>query len=543
MFDASPDLLQKLYFVRNLEIIELAQLKDRFYEPGLLQKVLGYSKEPLRESRILNDIDLYPSIHLLHPDKNDGKLAIGLKNRGGGYGPVKILINGKEVSEDARGSSFDSTLDSISFSYDLANHPYLKPGELNTIEVSAYNEEEYLVSRPQKIYYIPDGEKEDYTPTLHAILVGSADYSGDELDLSFPSKDAKAFGAALNIAASNLLGTEKTNFKILTTEGDQNSWPTKENIRKAFSEIGAIAKPYDAIVLYFAGHGTNYGGQDGDFYYLTASASNGNLRDPAIRESVAISSNELTEWIKDIPALKQVLIFDACHSGQFAEDLMEKRDLRNSSEIRSLERMKDRTGMYILSGSAADAVSYEASIYGQGLLTYSLLFGMKGASLRDDKFVDVVELFQFAADKVPELAESIGGIQKPEIRMPYGGESFDLGVLEAADRDRIDLPSPKPLFVRSAFQNQMTFDDDLNLTEDLNTALKELQLADGDIIFIDALKFKGAYSIRGQYTSENGQISLRANLLKDGTVERQFDIQGNSKQDLTVELIKSITLD
>ncbi len=88
-----------------------------------------------------------------------------------------------------------------------------------------------------------------------------------------------------------------------------------------------MAKPYDAIVLYFAGHGTNYGGQDGDFYYLTASASNGNLKDPAIRNNVSISSNELTEWIKDIPALKQVLIFDACHSGQFAEDLMAKRDI------------------------------------------------------------------------------------------------------------------------------------------------------------------------------------------------------------------------
>ena len=45
-------------------------------------------------------------------------------------------------------------------------------------------------------------------------------------------------------------------------------------------------------------------------------------------------------------------------------------------------------------GSAADAVSYEASRYGQGLLTYSLLQGMKGAALKEDQYVDVSKLFE-----------------------------------------------------------------------------------------------------------------------------------------------------
>ena len=108
---------------------------------------------------------------------------------------------------------------------------------------------------------------------------------------------------------------------------------------------------------------------------------------------------------------------------------MEKREGRSSVEIRALERMKDRTGMYVLAGSAADAVSYEASLYGQGLLTYSLLFGIKGAALRNSEFVDIMTLFQYSANKVPELAKDIGGVQKPEIRIPHGGQSFDIGRL------------------------------------------------------------------------------------------------------------------
>ncbi len=196
--------------------------------------------------------------------------------------------------------------------------------------------------------------------------------------------------------------------------------------------------------------------------------------------------------------------------------------------------------MYILSGSAADAVSYEASVYGQGLLTYSLLFGMKGASLRDGKFLDVIELFQFAADKVPDLAQSIGGIQKPEIRMPYGGQSFDLGLLEESDRNAIELPSPKPLFVRSAFQNQDTFDDNLGLSDLMNEQLKSQQQIANKLIFIDASRFSNAYSIRGAYRSEAGNIQLRANILKDGEVTESIEVAGSSKEEIVEGLVKHV---
>lgn len=40
-FDASPNGMKHLHWVVDLEPIDLAQLKERYYEPGLLQKVLG----------------------------------------------------------------------------------------------------------------------------------------------------------------------------------------------------------------------------------------------------------------------------------------------------------------------------------------------------------------------------------------------------------------------------------------------------------------------------------------------------------------------
>ena len=44
----------------------------------------------------------------------------------------------------------------------------------------------------------------------------------------------------------------------------------------------------------------------------------------------------------------------------------------------ALDRMKDRTGLYILAGCAADRVSYEATRYAQGLLTHRHGNGLAG---------------------------------------------------------------------------------------------------------------------------------------------------------------------
>ena len=73
---------------------------------------------------------------------------------------------------------------------------------------------------------------------------------------------------------------------------------------------------------------------------------------------------------------------------------MKRQQSLSSDQQRVMEEVKDRIGFHILMGAAADKVSYEASQYNQGLLTYALREGMKGAALREDNFVDVSKLFQ-----------------------------------------------------------------------------------------------------------------------------------------------------
>ncbi len=531
LFDASQAAMKELYFTKATEIIGLEQFKDRYYEPGLLSKVLGYSEEPLRKSPGMSNLQLFPDVLVEKGSAEEGSLKIDLENQGGGIGKVKILINGKEVISDARENGNSTEDQNMSLTYDIKDHPYLIPGEENIVTVQAYNEGGYLVSKGTEVTYTPPDESTN-PPRLFGIVVGSSNYRGEELDLNYAAKDAGDFANALQMVGVKLFGKENVDITSLTTDMAVNQWPTIENIETAFRTIGQSATSSDLIIVYMSGHGTNFGGVEGDFYYLTSDASNFDLNDPAIRETVAISSQQWTEFFKMVPALKQVMVIDACHSGQLADDIVESRGDKSSAELRALERMKDRTGMYILAGSAADAVSYETSVYGQGLLTYSLLQGMKGAALREEKFVDVMQLFEHAANTVPQLAKNIGGIQKPEVRVPFGGGSFDIGLVDEEVQAGIVLPNPKPIFLRSVFQNEETFDDDLNLSEQLDTQLRDLSAKGTDqaVVFVDARKYSGAYSLKGRYSKEGDTYNVDVRLFKGDEMMKRIEVRGGENQ-------------
>jgi hypothetical protein len=438
-------------------------------------------------------------------DEQGGRLHVALANRGGGIGKVVILVNGKERSADARGPEADPHAASLALDVDLRDDPRLLPGEENRIEVFAYNEEGWLRSRGLAVSYRVEGEKRP--PALWAIVAGVSDYRGGALDLRFAAKDAADFAAALRLAGSALFGAERTHVTLLTDAGAG---------RGALVEALAGAQkagPGDVLVIYLAGHGVNLGS---GFYYLTADASSADLGDPAVRSATALSSAELSAAINDIPALKQVLVLDTCASGKLIEDLTSKRAVP-SSQVRALDRLKDRTGMYVLAGCAADRVSYEATRYGQGLLTYSLLLGMKGGQLREREYVDVSTLFDFAADKVPEFAKDIGGVQRPIVATPRGGSSFDIGRLTDEDKQKVPLNEVRALFVRASLQDDEERADLLDLSERVNDRLRDLSAQGGSapLVFVDAPALPGAHRIAGGYSTTDGLTTVRFKVRRD----------------------------
>jgi len=536
-----------LHWVVKSEPIDLDQLKERYYEPGLLGKKLGTIQEPLRDVEAFNTLKLAPRVTLgtAATDKPNWKLQ--LDNRGGGIGRVVVKLNGKEINADARGANADPNAEAVQVPIELPlDHPLIAPGKRNVVEVVAYNQEGYLRSRGLDLAFDAPEPPEEQRPQVWLIAAGVSDYRGDALDLRYAAKDAEDMTAAFSIAAKRLFGADRVHATILSSASSDDALrPTRENLVRAF-EAARKAQPIDILVVYLAGHGVTHGGQDGDFYYLCADAQSSDLRDADVRDRVAISSAGLTELINQVPALKQVLILDTCASGRLIEQLTEKREV-SSSQTRALERLKDRTGVHVLAGCAADAVSYEASRYAQGVLTYSLLMGMQGAALREDEFVDVERLFGYAADSVPTLARDIGGIQRPTIATPRGGSSFDVGQMATEDRAQLHLSPVRPLVVRSVFQEETSFDDVLGLSKRVDDDVRARSAEkDARLVFVDGRDLPNSFRVVGRYQTKDGKTTVNANVFQQQKQVRKFTVTGDEKKpdelarNLAAELEKSI---
>ncbi len=555
--------VEGLYWVVGLERIALSQLKDRYYEPGLLGKTLGWIREPLREVSQLSALELYPQV-TAEADWQTKVLEVALTDRGGGFGPVRVAINNKlayEIAIDVDGKPVTDpevakvTLErpsprEVHLTISFAGHAFLLPAQ-NRIVVTALNEKKYLSSRgsvlDEKGHPWDRGSMVPPPPephgSLYAVVCGISRYAGgDGLKLSYAAKDALDFAHALELAAQGLFTSpgkvEVT--RLSTALPGPSEQPTRANLEAAFRNLAAPGKvsSTDVLVIFLAGHGVSYGGPDdpdGGFYYLTADATSGeHLSDPGARKLQTVASHELTDWIRDIPALKQVMILDTCHAGRLVEDLSSARDIP-ANQTRALERLKDRTGMFVLAGAAADAVSYETSKYAQGLLTYSLLLGMESSP---DDDIDVSQWFNYAVDKVSELARGIGGIQKPVMNNPAplaragsatvagkSAGSFPVGQLgrEARGLIKENMKTAVPFVVRASLQDELQYLDRLGLEEALNGALREESAADGPrLSFVDRGSLTGAYRLIGRYRVDGEKLVVSAGIFCDDKLEQEL---------------------
>jgi len=555
-----------IYWSYGTEIIEFLQLKDRYYEPGLLAKVI--KGLPIRQVNQFNNVKLFPRFTYEPPQPGSTAVTINLSNRGGGIGRVRVLVNGKEVVADARQSirNFNPHASQAQLTADLGNAP-LKTGETNLIEVIVWNAEGYLSSRSvqrewnnavqarsgRRVGEVPSATTTK-PPELYAIVGGVSTYSSDSINLRYSAKDAEDVAQALQLGAKRLFGADKVHLTLLSTSGKPGAIaPTKENFQKAF-EAARKAKPEDILVVYLAGHGValRLTGDDDLYCYLTQEARTTNLADPEVRKASSVSSDEMVEWIKQIPALKQVMILDTCAAGAALTKLTESRN-PSGEQIRALDRLKDRTGFHVLMGSAADKVSYEASQFGQGLLTYALLEGMKGAALRQDEFIDVNELFKHAVERVPQLARSIGlySIQQPIPATPRGGASFDIGQMKREDKEAVSLAVAAPLILRPRLLNPDEGFDNLELESAVRRKLDEQswgttqrgQPSTAVIVYVDADELPAGLRPSGTYRVTGDRVTVTINLIRNRQRVISFDVEG-AKSDpagLAAEIVRRIT--
>jgi hypothetical protein len=229
--------------------------------------------------------------------------------------------------------------------------------------------------------------------------------------------------------------------------------------------------------------------------------------------------------------------------------LAERREV-SPDQVRAIEMLKDSTGSWVLMGSAADGVSYEATRYGQGVLTYALLRGFRGEALEDGGRVEVGRLFQFAQRLTEDLAREIGGSQRPVISSPKS-RTFPIGLLGQVERAQIPLAAVKPRVLRASAQDTSLLDP-LNLTPVLRAALRaagfspsaEKDMRGPAFDYLDNVvdDVPGAIIPRVQYTRTEDGLQLKLVLVRDNKVvlERAIRVAGTDPNIAAAALVPAI---
>jgi hypothetical protein len=270
-------------------------------------------------------------------------------------------------------------------------------------------------------------------PRAYVITVGVNRYQNDKRNLSFAAKDAKDLSAALSriqdheVVALTLISDKarggaaavdqatKANIRGVLellagkSEAQRERLKRVPGIDRAMIDKLVKATPDDLVIIAFSGHGHTE--QNGQFYLLPSDSG----KEPAITAGVLprlISSEDLSQWLREVDAGQMAMIIDACHSAASVEAPGFKPGPMGD---RGLGQLAYDKGMRILAATQASDVALEVEKIEQGLLTYALAHDgfetaqskRRQADLDEDGELTLKEWLQYAEKRVPGLYEDI----------------------------------------------------------------------------------------------------------------------------------------
>jgi uncharacterized caspase-like protein len=259
----------------------------------------------------------------------------------------------------------------------------------------------------------------------YVITIGINGYENPHRNLEFAVKDAKDMAFALRqIKDYDVVPVSLLSDTAKESGGAPLSQATKAKIRAVLGVLAGIsdsgelngvanaeklakATPDDLVILSFSGHGHTE--QNGAFYLLPSDSGKEDAVTPAELKTF-ISSEELSEWLREVDAGQMAMVIDACHSAASVDTPGFKPGPMGD---RGLGQLAYDKGMRILAASQADDVALEIHDLHQGLLTYALVWdgfqsgegGKLKADLNGDGVVTLEEWLKYGEQRTPSLYE------------------------------------------------------------------------------------------------------------------------------------------
>ena len=406
LFDGSPAAWNQILWRFSSNLFDVAPVElffNDYYHPGLLADLYA-GRRPVAPQNITQKDRRQPTVKLA---VNDAQVAaaqipsrlIGVKidvsEAPAGAQDVRLFRNGALV-KTWRGDVLKGQSRVV-----LETQIPIVAGPNRFI---AYGFNRDNVKSADASVVVIGNEKLKQPGTLYILAIAVNKYANSQFDLRYAVADATDFASELQRQETQIKKYERTEIISL-----QDARATKANILAALTSLAVRVKPEDAVVVYYAGHGT---AQQNQFYLiphdLGYAGSRNQIDATALQAILArgISDRELERIFEGIDAGQFLLVIDACNSGQALEAEEKRRGPMNS---RGLAQLAYEKGMYVLTAAQSYQAAMEAAKLGHGYLTYALVEEGLKTSAADiqpaDGQVFLREWLDYATQRVPQMQE------------------------------------------------------------------------------------------------------------------------------------------
>ncbi len=403
-FDGSPAAWNNILWRFSPQLYDVAPAEaffNEFYYPDLLADVMT-GKSPRATKAIAQRDRRQPRLGLSVSDDSMAdsevvtrfaQVKISITDAAAGAKDVRLFRNGSlvkvwhgDVLKGQSGTVLEASI----------------PVVAGTNRLAAYAFNNDNIKSADATIEIKGGENLRRKGVAYLLTVGVNRYANAQYNLKYAVADAQDFAAEFKRQQTVLGNYERVEVISLTDEQ-----ATKEHLLKVLVDLAGKSQPEDAVVIYFAGHGT---AQQNRFFLiphdLGYAGERTQLDDKSLQNILthSISDGELEHALENVDAGQLLLVIDACNSGQALEAEEKRRGPMNS---RGLAQLAYEKGMYILTAAQSYQAAQETARLGHGFLTYSLVEEGLKTSIADraprDGKVFLREWLDFATERVPAM--------------------------------------------------------------------------------------------------------------------------------------------
>jgi len=229
----------------------------------------------------------------------------------------------------------------------------------------------------------------------YALVIGVDQYADTQITtLGGASNDAKTLANALIKYA----GFPAEQVTLLASDQPAERLPTRGNILRRLSNMAAVVPPEGLLLISFAGHGIERGGQA---FLLPADAQVSN--DVDLLEQTAINVSQIKDKIRKIGVKQVLMILDACRN-----DPVGRANADNpltSAYTRGFNFDLQNHEVQAFATLYATEVGHRAYEYKekkQGYFTWAMVEALKGDAANEKGEVSLANLVKYLQERVPK---------------------------------------------------------------------------------------------------------------------------------------------